>query len=187
MVRRRRRQACRARLAVLALTVGLRLAAISLVRVWLRRAACAGTVAAAGRAVRDVSVARIAMSAVAVVTLAALLLLLALLLGVFFLLLEAADYLVEGGAAQVVGVEGLVFFEGLHASADLVPGVGGEDGGVEVFDFGAQRVDCAALVAFGLVLVVFGAADDFFEEPVEYQREGVAVNGDCTAISVHYG
>lgn len=142
--------------------------------------------AAAGRAVRDVSVARITVGAVAVVAFAALLFFLALLLRVFFFLLEAADDFVEGGAAQLVRVQGLVFFEALHARAYLVPSIDDEDGWLEVFDFGAESVDCATLMTLGLVLVVFGAADDFLVEPLEDQRQSVAVDGDCTAISVHH-
>jgi len=142
--------------------------------------------AAAGGAVRDVSVARVAVGTVAVVAFAALFLFLALLLGIFFFLLEPADDFVEGGAAQLVRVQGLVFFEALHARAYLVPGIVDEDGWLEVFDFGAETVDCATLMTLGLVLVVFGAAEDFFVEPLEDQRESVAVDGDCTAISVHH-
>ncbi len=55
-----------------------------------------------------------------------------------------------------------------------------------MFDFGAESVDCATLMTLGLVLVVFGTAEYLFVEPVENDRKGFAVDGSCTAISVHH-
>jgi hypothetical protein len=83
---------------------------------------------------------------------------------IFFFLLQATHKLIERRAAQVIRVKSTIFLKLLYARTYLLPCVSYRNWWLKVLNLRSEIVNCATLVAFCVMFVLFVTLQDFVAE-----------------------